>query len=463
MVNVGEDVVDVLDADAESNQSRGDARSGLLLIAELGVGRGGGMNGEGTGVADVGEVGEEFEALDKLLTGFLAACDLEDDHGAAFAFEVFEVLVVFGVGFEAGKTNRSDAGLVLEVAGDSVGVFAVAFHAQRQGFDALQGDPGVVRRKGGAEVAKRDGAHAQDVGKRGERLGQVVPPTQAVVGGVGIIEKRMFASGPVEGAGVDDDPADAGAVSAEPFGEGVNDDVRPVLDGLAEVGRGEGGVDDEGQAMGVGDAGDRFQVGNLAGGVGDGLAEDGAGFVVNRIGKSLRILGIDKFDGDPEGREDVVELGVAAAVKVAGGDDVVASLGEVDDGVEDGGGTGSEGEATHFRSAFHEGNALFEDVVGRIHDPRIDVAQLLQGEEIGGVLRGVKDVGCGAVDGDAAGFGGGVRLMAAVKAKGFELHGTVIERIEAESSGEPGDGASNLKKLAQVLEDVAGADLVGVF
>lgn len=40
---------------------------------------------------------------------------------------------------------------------------------------------------------------------------------------------------PIELAGVDNDPADGGAVAADPFGDAVNNDVCAVVDRPAEV------------------------------------------------------------------------------------------------------------------------------------------------------------------------------------------------------------------------------------
>ena len=44
--------------------------------------RGGGVDGQALGVADVGQVGEEREALDQALPGLAAALDPEDHHAA---------------------------------------------------------------------------------------------------------------------------------------------------------------------------------------------------------------------------------------------------------------------------------------------------------------------------------------------------------------------------------------------
>ena len=97
-------------------------------------------------------------------------------------------------------------------------------------------------------------------------------------------------SGRFNWAGVDDDAAEASAVSAEPFGEGMDDDVGSVVERTGEVGRRASGIDDEGDAVGFGNLADGVEIGDFEGGVGDGLAEKGAGFFVNRVCELLGIL-----------------------------------------------------------------------------------------------------------------------------------------------------------------------------
>ena len=97
---------------------------------------------------------------------------------------------------------------------------------------------------------------------------------------------------------------------------------------------------------------------------------------------------------------------VGAAVERGGGDDLFAGVGEGGDGEGLGGLAGGGGEGGD--SAFERGDALLEDVGGGVHDAGVDVAELLQGEEAGGVVGVVEDVGGGLVDGDGAGVGGGI-------------------------------------------------------
>src|ERR1019366_1274756 len=69
-LEVGEDVVEGLDADAEPHQVRGDPGGELLVGLELRVGRRCGMDGEAAHVTDVGEVAEQLEAFDEPSTRF---------------------------------------------------------------------------------------------------------------------------------------------------------------------------------------------------------------------------------------------------------------------------------------------------------------------------------------------------------------------------------------------------------
>ena len=82
---------------------------------------------------------EESEILDKLPAGFLSALDSENDHAARTVGQVFLRQFVGGVAFERRMAHPFDLVMVLEVLGHGQPVFGMALHAQRKGFDALQG------------------------------------------------------------------------------------------------------------------------------------------------------------------------------------------------------------------------------------------------------------------------------------------------------------------------------------
>jgi hypothetical protein len=82
----------------------------------------------------------------------------------------------------------------------------------------------------------------------------------------------------------------------------------------------------------------------------------------------------------------------------------------------------SRGQRQSADAAFHRGHALLEDILRRVHDPRVDVAGHLEVEQVGAVLRAVEGIGGRLVDryGDCLGrrFG----AVAGVDGEGFEFH-----------------------------------------
>ena len=71
-------------------------------------------------------------------------------------------------------------------------------------------------------------------------------------------------------------------------------------------------------------------------------------------------------------------------------------------------------------AAFERGDALLDDVLGRVHDPGVDVAGLGEAEQRGGVLGAVERVGRGLVDRQRPRVGRDVRRLAGVDLLGLE-------------------------------------------
>jgi hypothetical protein len=114
----------------------------------------------------------------------------------------------------------------------------------------------------------------------------------------------------------------------------------------------------------------------------------------------------------------VAKLVDGAAIKLVGGNEIVARPHQ---GVEDqqlGGVAGGGGERGG--AAFKRGNALLEHGLGRVHDASVDVAERLQPEQGGGVVDVVEDEGGGLVDRRGARAGCRVRLRAGMDGKCIE-------------------------------------------
>jgi hypothetical protein len=276
----------------------------------------------------------------------------------------------------------------------------------------------VERRNRCAHVAQRYDAGATDEGRRAERFGI----DHAVVGNVGFVEppELRLVLGPGEAAAVDDDAADRVAMAADVLGQRVHDDVGTVFERPAEVGRGDRIVDDQGDAVPVRNFRQLLEIGDVAQRVADRFAVQGLGLLVDQLFEAGRIGVIGEAHFEPVLRQGMGEEVVGAAVQGRGRDDVVAGLADGQDGVGDCRLPGSDGQRAD--ASFKGGNALLEDVLRRVHDPRVDVAGHLEIEKVGAMLRAVERIRGRLIDRHCDGLGRCFRAVAGVHGEGFEFH-----------------------------------------
>src|SRR5690349_13134695 len=75
LLQVGDDVLHRFDAYRQADHVGAGAGCDPLLVAELAMGRRGGVDDQALGVADVGEVREQIDAVDQLHAGLVTALD----------------------------------------------------------------------------------------------------------------------------------------------------------------------------------------------------------------------------------------------------------------------------------------------------------------------------------------------------------------------------------------------------
>ncbi len=378
------------------------------------------MDDQALHVSHVGQQAEQRQALGELLGRLGVALDLEGEDGRGAVGVVVVVELLGAAGAQGGVVHALNLRVVLEELDHLEGVLHVALDAKRQGLQALEQQERVEGRQRRAQVAQQRGAGLGDVGGSPTHVGE----HDAVVGGVGLGQAReaVGMGRPIELAGVDEHAAHDGAVAAHELGGGVRHDVGTMLDGAQQVGRGEGGVHDEGQAVTVGDLGPALKVEHVGVGVAQRLGVEELRVGLDGGLDGGKVGGADERGGEALLDERVGEEVHRAAVQVGGGHDVVAGGGDVLHGRGDGGGAGSEAQRAH--AALKRGDALLEHRVGGVGEARVDVAGLGEGEAArsrGGVL---EDVGRGGVDRHRAGVGGGVgALLAGVGLQGLEMVG----------------------------------------
>ena len=258
-------------------------------------------------------------------------------------------------------------------------------HAQWQGFETLDVQERVERARRGAEVAQQGDPHLDDVGDGAHRLHRL-GPHRAVIGRVGLVQQReaLGVLFPVEIAAIDDDAADRGAVAADVFGRRMHDDSGAVVERPAEDRR-RRVVHDQRHAHLAADLGDFADREHFELRVRQGLGVVAARLGVGGAPEVLRVRWVDKPHLDPHRPLHRVQEQIpGAAVEVGRADEIVAGLGDVVDAEQRG--RLSRTQCQCRDPAFELRDALLQDVAGRAHDPGVDVAELLEPEQVRGVF-----------------------------------------------------------------------------
>ena len=378
----------MLDADGEADGASADAGRGELGVVHLRVRGGRGVDDERLDIRDVREEREEFQVVDEAERRLLPAHDVKGEDRYAALREVPLVDGVIGMMRERGVVDALDFRMLREEVHDLQCVRYVPLDAQGECLKPLQEEECVERSDRRARVAQEEGTDVGDEGDGAECLDEV----HAVIAFVRLREVREASRClPVEGAALDDDAAEAGAVPADEFRRGVHDDVRAVLDGAQEVRRREGVVDDDGDALRVCCLGDGLDVHEVSIRVADGLDEDAFRVRTDGVGKALCArLRLDEGHVDAPVLRRVREEVVGAAIDGLLRNDVVPRMGECLDRRRDRRCARGKGECR--RAALECRDALFKDVLRRIHQASVDVARILECKAVGSVLRIVEDV-----------------------------------------------------------------------
>ena len=178
---------------------------------------------------------------------------------------------------------------------------------------------------------------------------------------------------------------------------------------------------------------DFFEIDDDAAGVGEVLDKDRLGARGQRAAEILGIGRVDKIAFPAELFERQAELGQRAAVEIARGEKLVARLHQREKDQELRGmarGGGDRGAA-----AFEARDPLFEHRDRRVVQPRIDVAEIVQVEERGGVVDIVEHIGRGLVDRGRARAGCRVGCRTGMHRARFETIDPVVRSALAKAGG----------------------------
>ena len=392
------------------------------------------MDHQGLGIADVGQMARQLEAVDEANGILIAAVQGEHQHAAhAPPGEIFLGAFVVGVRGQAGIADLCHLRMLLQPAGQGHGVLRVAFHPQAQGLQSLQQQEAVEGAQGRTPVPQAFHAGTQGEGHiavigNAEHLADVaaeaegIPVHQAVISRAGLAHQWKLAVAPVEGAGIDDHATKAGAMASDPFRGAFHHHIGAMLDRAQQGSAGpEGVVDDQRNASLLGESGEALEVGDVEAGIAHRLDIDPFGLVVDLCGEALHVIAIGEPDVDAQAGKLHLELVVGAPVEKRGGDEVVSCLHAVGDRQELGRLPRRGGHGCH--AALQCCHPLLEHVCGGIHQTGVDVPEFLQAKQIGAVLRIIEHIGAGLINRHRSGVGRRIRGLAGMQLEGFEVRG----------------------------------------
>ena len=210
-------------------------------------------------------------------------------------------------------------------------------------------------------------------------------------------------------------------MTADELRRRIDHDVDAVLDRPQQRGGHDRVVAERREPVLVRRVGDRAEVRDVVLRIAEALEVDAPGVLVDEIVDLLWMVRIEEAHFDAHALHGLGEERPGAAIEARRRDEVLPRVADREDGGRDRGLTRGEGERRC--AAVHRGEPLLEDVVRRVREARVDVAELREPEECGRVVRRVEDVGGRGVDRDRARVRRRVGLLAAVDSEGAESGG----------------------------------------
>ena len=166
--------------------------------------------------------------------------------------------------------------------------------------------------------------------------------------------------------------------------------ISAVLDGADKVGRAEGVVYHQGQAVAVGYLRDGVDIGDVGVGVAQGLEIDGLGVVFNGPLKLAQIVRVHEGGRHAELGQGVGQQVMGAAVDGLLGHDMVPRLGQGLYCIRDSRRAGGRGKGRC--AALQSRHALLEHVLGGVCQPAVDIPRVRKTKprrRVGGILEHV--------------------------------------------------------------------------
>ena len=136
LLEIGDDIFDILDADRDSYKSAVDSRLDKHFVAELTVSRACGVENTGMDCCDVNRVYKERERVHEFFRLFSSALYTERNDTACALFEIFQSERMVFVAFESGVIYVFGIAAFLQKLRNGERVFTMTLQAHVESLDA---------------------------------------------------------------------------------------------------------------------------------------------------------------------------------------------------------------------------------------------------------------------------------------------------------------------------------------
>src|SRR5215469_14469369 len=152
----------------------------------------------------------------------------------------------------------------------------------------------------------------------------------------------------------------------------MDDDIGAMLKRPQQDRRGDGVVDDEGDAVLVRDLGQPLEIAYVSSGIPDALAKQCTGLAIDESLERGRLIALREPRADPKLREDVRKQRMSRTVELRDRNDILTAAGYVQDGVMQSRLPGTYAESSD--PALQRSNAALQHIVRRVADPPVAVS-----------------------------------------------------------------------------------------
>src|SRR5216684_6879148 len=101
------------------------------------------MDDQRFGIANIGQVREQFDVANELFASLQSALDTKTENSSIAMSVIFGRDLVLRMTGQAGIADPIDSRMTFQELGDAQGILAVTLHTQRQGLQPLQEQPRV--------------------------------------------------------------------------------------------------------------------------------------------------------------------------------------------------------------------------------------------------------------------------------------------------------------------------------